>query len=214
MTSPVFVYAVLRQLHFILSTWSQYFFRLIGSQVSPTTLAPSPSETVSTLCYIFELYSAHDRLHWKTHANITRRLTLIIHQLCLLVTTGFGEYHDGSVDVYVDNGSGYGLVSLSGKEHVQGEFVVDRCYDRIDGIQIRSNSNNGWLGMVELSTDGKRSYNPFICSNCTGTMNVMPIVVDTDWDGWGGPIAMCLGGSICSLEVSAIIELFLFLLIM
>jgi len=135
--------------------------------VSPTTLAPSPSET-----------------------------------LCLLVTTGFGEYHDGSVDVYVDNGSGYGLVSLSGKEHVQGEFVVDRCYDRIDGIQIRSNSNNGWLGMVELSTDGKRSYNPFICSNCTGTMNVMPIVVDTDWDGWGGPIAMCLGGSICSLEPS------------
>ncbi len=56
--------------------------------------------------------------------------------------------------------------------------------------------------MFELSTDGKKSYNPFICSNCTGTMDIMPIVVDADSDGWEGPIAMCLDGAICSLAVS------------
>ncbi len=113
------------------------------------------------------------------------------------------------MDIYVDDGSGYTLVSLSGKTHQSGDVVLDRCYDRIDGVQVGCASCVRWVGIVELSTDGKRSYDPFICSNCTGIMNAMPIVIDADSDGWEGPNAMCLGGVICSLAVSAK-ELFLF----
>ncbi len=93
------------------------------------------------------------------------------------------------------------MASEPGKYYRTKEVVVDQCYNHIDGVQIGSNNDDGWLGMVELSTDGKKTYNPLICSDCNGAVSVMPIAVDGNFD-FTGPFAQCLGGAICTLLVS------------
>mmetsp|Transcript_2965 Transcript_2965/g.6510 ORF Transcript_2965/g.6510 Transcript_2965/m.6510 type:complete len:1386 (+) Transcript_2965:77-4234(+) len=110
-----------------------------------------------------------------------------------------GNKDDAYVDVFVDSGSGYVTVSTPGKPDAASEVVVDQCFEKILGIQVKNDNNIAWTGTIELSTDGKVTYSPFTCSSCTGITMTMPIAVD----GYGGSndltTTRCPYGVACSL---------------
>mmetsp|Transcript_30066 Transcript_30066/g.49264 ORF Transcript_30066/g.49264 Transcript_30066/m.49264 type:complete len:404 (+) Transcript_30066:258-1469(+) len=126
-------------------------------------------------------------------------------QKCLMVTTGTpSEFSGGGVDVFVDSGSGYVMVSTPGKHHGEGEIVIDQCFHTIVGVQVSNQSVIGWAGVFELSSDGRVTYFPLTCSDCTGTTNTMPISVDGD-DTFASDelTTWCFNGATCTLSVAA-----------
>ena len=126
-------------------------------------------------------------------------------QNCLRVTTGNSYNYDGPLNVFVDSGSGYVTVSTPGKHHGKGEIVIDQCFHTIVGVQVSNQSVIGWAGVFELSTDGKVSYFPLTCSDCTGTTNTMPISVDGDNTFASDELTTwCFDGATCTLSVSII----------
>ena len=121
-----------------------------------------------------------------------------------MVTTGNGDTFDGPVNVFVDSGSGYVLISTPGLyRYVKGEIVIDQCFHTIVGVQVSNQDNDGWVGSFELSTDGKATYLPLICSDCngSGTTNTMPIYVDGDGYMASAITTRCFLGSKCTLTV-------------
>jgi len=116
---------------------------------------------------------------------------------CLMVTTGTssGGFRGGPVNVFVDSGNGYILLSVEGYVYREGETVLDQCFDTIVGVQVSNDSTNGWVGSFELSRDGKASYHQLMCSDCSGNSNAMPIAVDGNGDSLSG----CLDGKNCTL---------------
>ena len=84
-----------------------------------------------------------------------------------------------------------------------GEVVLDRCFDRIDTIQITGPDDNGWKGSILFSTDGKETYSPFVCYGCTGDSDLTNnIAVDGNDNGGVDGIANCLNGDVCTLRIS------------
>eukprot|EP00581_Thalassiosira_minuscula_P004332 CAMPEP_0183747148 /NCGR_PEP_ID=MMETSP0737-20130205/67116_1 /TAXON_ID=385413 /ORGANISM="Thalassiosira miniscula, Strain CCMP1093" /LENGTH=753 /DNA_ID=CAMNT_0025982857 /DNA_START=9 /DNA_END=2270 /DNA_ORIENTATION=+ len=114
---------------------------------------------------------------------------------CLRVTTGDAPATSGPVDIFLDSGSGLNLLSNSGRVYAPKEVVVDQCFDTIIGIQVSNQSPDGWAGSFELSTDGRATYYPLMCPDCTGITNSMPISVDGDYNSFGG----CLNGKNCTI---------------
>jgi len=150
----------------------------------------------------------------KNNSEISTQLTqhesLVFYLYCIRVTTGSGENNGGYVDVQVDNGSGYVTVSTPGKYYNTSEVVLDRCFDKILGVQVKNEKTDAWTGTIELSTDGRMSYSPFTCSNCIGRTNTMLIVVDGNADSTDQASTRCHNGATCSLEVSMRIRIFCF----
>ena len=139
-----------------------------------------------------------------TYSDLCRLSVLFLYssQNCLRVTTG-SVASDRPVNVFVDSGSGYVEVSTPGKYYGQGATVIDQCFDTIVGVQVSNQSTDTWAGVFELSTDGKATYVPLICSDCTGTTNTMPIVVDGNDDATElGYTTWCFGGAKCTLTVN------------
>ena len=101
--------------------------------------------------------------------------------------------------MFVDSGSGYVIVSTTGKSYGLGEAVIDQCYDTIVGVRVSNEDTDGWVGVFELSTDGNSTYVPLICSDCTGTTNTMPIAVDGNGDGGNQTMTWCFEGATCTL---------------
>ena len=110
---------------------------------------------------------------------------------------------DGSVNVFVNSGNGYVNVTALGTHYNQGEIVLDQCFDTIVGVQVNNKNSDGWTGDFELSTDGKSTYVPLICSDCTGTTITMPITVDLDDNDSSLHTTWCFGGATCTLEVGS-----------
>eukprot|EP01083_Nonionella_stella_P060627 158231_1 len=119
---------------------------------------------------------------------------------CLRATTGSTLSDEGGIHVSVDSGNGYDKVSA--KDYFsKGEIVIDQCFDTIVGVQVNSISIDGWSGVFELSTDGKSTYVPMICSDCAGETGTMPIRIDMDENTpLDFPITTtCYGGATCTL---------------
>ena len=119
-----------------------------------------------------------------------------------MVTTGTSTHNGGPVNVFVDSGSGYIQVNTPGISYVTGVTVADQCFDTIVGVQVSNDGNDAWVGSIELSMDGKTTYYPLVCSDCTGKSNAMPIVVDGNADSWDQAMTWCLRGAMCTLTVS------------
>mmetsp|Transcript_4530 Transcript_4530/g.8414 ORF Transcript_4530/g.8414 Transcript_4530/m.8414 type:complete len:150 (+) Transcript_4530:417-866(+) len=135
--------------------------------------------------------------------QLTQHESLVFCFYCMRVTTVSGENNGGYVDVQVDSGRGYVTVSTPGKYYNTSEVVLDRCFDKILGVQVKNENTDAWAGTIELSTDAKRTYSPFTCSNCNGTKNTtMPIVVEGDNNSIDQTSTRCHNGATCSIEVS------------
>ena len=108
----------------------------------------------------------------------------------------------GYVNITLNSGSGYELVSNVTKKYQAGEVVLEACYPTVEGIQVTGPDNNGWEGNIEWSIDNKQTYNPFKClpGQCTGATNAAtPIAVDLNSNGGGEDICNCLNGDLCTL---------------
>ena len=120
---------------------------------------------------------------------------------CLLITTGSGQYDNGYLDVYVNTGDGYDMVTAPETNWPAGSEVLNQCYAGLVGVQVTNSQTNAWAGSIESSTDGKITYSAMECINCTGDVSTTEyIVVDGDDNGTGD--TKCLNGSagnVCTL---------------
>ena len=130
-------------------------------------------------------------------------------RLCVRIVTSSGDAADGSLDVAVDEGSGYSWVT-TGRAWAKGENVYAQCYAALTGVQLRNPSRNGWIGTVEYSRDGGVTYDSFLCAfGCTanpppcnkGDCFPGDMVVDGDRDGIDYGQTSCLDGATCTFSL-------------
>ena len=110
------------------------------------------------------------------------------------ITTTVG---DGTLDVEVDDGSGYASVT-TGVSWAKGSTVLDAWYHTLSGVRVRNPTTDGWVGAIEYSSDGGVTYAPFVCTDCTKGSSTALIAVDGDSSSAGHPTT-CLGGATCTL---------------
>ena len=117
----------------------------------------------------------------------------------LRITTGATSYFDGTLDVGLDDGSGFAWVRQTGTTWAKGSTVLDKSYATLLELKVRNPTIDGWVGAIEYSYDGGQSYTPFVCVDCTGGTNAAEIFVDGDDDG-GAHLSRCVNGRTCSLR--------------
>ena len=127
---------------------------------------------------------------------------------CILITTGTDTYDNGFVDVSVDVGDGYNMVTTLDINYDKESVVLDECFVNLKSVQVSNQQNNAWAGRIESSVDNKVSYVPMTCLDCDGTVDTTEyIVVDGDNNGTGD--TKCLdgiAGNTCTLINLATLE--------
>jgi len=119
----------------------------------------------------------------------------------LRITTGsFQNWNAGTLDVGVDDGSGYAWVT-TGQIWAVGSTVLDASYEMLSGVKVRNPTNDGWEGAIEYSSDGGVSYVPFVCTDCTKGSSTARIFVDGNFNPGGFETSACANGATCSLQV-------------
>lgn len=129
---------------------------------------------------------------------------------CVIVTTlddptlEGSKSPDGYVKIEVDSGSGYVLENEEDKEYAQGDVVLNKCFETIEGIQISGPDTNGWWGSVMWYENGSYDPKPFVCvDKCTGNTDITdPIAVDKNGNGGDDNVVNCLDGDVCTLRMS------------
>ena len=116
---------------------------------------------------------------------------------CLRIVTGTDAYNNGTLDVYIEQGSGYEAVT-SGASWSSGETVVQACYATLNAVRVTNPTTDAWSGSVYLSEDGGE-YLPLFCSDCTEEGSSAYIAVDGDSNGAFLASTNCLNGAWCSL---------------
>ena len=81
--------------------------------------------------------------------------------------------------------------------------VLDECYSGFVGVQVSNSQTNAWAGGVEFSVDGKASYSPMQCVDCTTGTSTEYIVVDGDDNGKG--VTKCLNSNVCTMKTEEIV---------
>ena len=112
----------------------------------------------------------------------------------------------GKVNVFVDSGNGEGCVleTISvDKSYNNGQEVMNNCYDGLEGVQVHGPSSNAWGGVISLLFDDGNNWTPFVCLDCTGSSNTMPIAVSGDGTDFGWS-TKCKNGATCTLVLSIV----------
>ena len=117
----------------------------------------------------------------------------------LRITTGTSISAGGTLDVEVDDGSGYAWVT-TGQAWALGSTVLDASYHTLSGVRVRNPTGDGWVGAIEYSSDGGVTYAPFVCTDCTKGSSTANIAVDGDSDGPNAPTT-CQDGTTCALQI-------------
>eukprot|EP00964_Phaeocystis_antarctica_P099526 scaffold65379_cov71-Phaeocystis_antarctica.AAC.1 len=115
----------------------------------------------------------------------------------LRITTGTSASDVGTLDVEVDDGSGYAWVS-TGQAWALGSTVLDASYQTLSGVRVRNPTSDGWVGVIEYSSNGGISFAPFVCTDCTKGYSTAIIAVDGNSDGVA--TTTCLNGATCALQ--------------
>ena len=140
----------------------------------------------------------------------TRKMQESQEQLtCIFITTGTNPSNDGYLDVLVNVGNGYNMVTTAGILYQQGEVVLDECYANLVGVQVTNNNQNDWAGSILSSLNNNDSpYSAMKCLDCTGPVDTAEsIVVDGNSNSSGD--TECLNGStgnVCTLINTATLE--------
>ena len=144
--------------------------------------------------------AARSRLVWHTDWSVSRagfKICAPRTRYRLRITTGTSTFDDGTLDVEVDDGSGYASVITDGVNWAREEVVLDASYHTLLGVRVRNPATNGWIGAIEYSLDDGVTYTPFVCTDCTKGYSTARIAVDGDSD-FSGPTT-CLDGATCTL---------------
>ena len=128
---------------------------------------------------------------------------------CVFIATGTNPTDSGYLDVLVDVGNGYTMVTTPEILYEQGEVVLDECYANLVGVQVTNTNQNGWTGSIQSSLDDKASpYSAMKCLDCTGPVDTAESI-EVDGNGNGSGDTECLNGSsgnFCTLINIATLE--------
>lgn len=117
---------------------------------------------------------------------------------CIRVRTGGGAGNDGDVKLLVN--SGQGLTQVAAGSYSRGQEVLNQCYNDVHAIQITTDSTNAWVGSVELSVNGGKTFFPGTCTTCGGTTrSTAKLVIDGNTDDKSQASTQCLGGKTCEI---------------
>ena len=165
---------------------------------SPVTSKPTSSPSASPVSAPFPIEETQSP---SSSTNLPSLSPVPQEPTCLLITTGNGRYDNGYLDVLVDTGNGYDVVTTTGVKYTQDEVVLDECYSGLVGVQVTGPDTNAWAGSIVSSVDYKASYSPMKCTDCTGTLDTTEyIVVDGNDNGSGDTECLDgIGGNVCTL---------------
>ena len=122
-------------------------------------------------------------------------------QTCLVIVTGTESNNEGTVDVSVDEGDGYAVVT-SGKSWGLNETVFEACYATLLGVRVTNPTSDAWQGLVEI-LDEEGRYVPLECVDCGTGSSTTKIIVDGDsYTGSNTARTKCLDASTCTLILS------------
>eukprot|EP00966_Prymnesium_polylepis_P298236 6891541-Prymnesium_polylepis.1 len=124
--------------------------------------------------------------------------------LCLLVTTGTGQYSSGTLNLGIDEGSGVSWQVTGTGVHGAGSQVFSACYSTFVSASVTNPTTDGWMGEIQFSSDSGTTYGQMVCTGCaTGTCNKgacsSPYIFDLDPDNANNNYATtrCNGGATC-----------------
>lgn len=81
-------------------------------------------------------------------------LLIFYSQICLKVVTSSTKDAAGGLNVFVDSGDGYVKETDDEVTYKKGQVIMEKCYNRIEGIQVAGPSTNAWAGIFSISLDG------------------------------------------------------------
>ena len=107
----------------------------------------------------------------------------------------------GSLEVEVDQGSGYEEWANQGTPWYKG-LSRQASYEALVGVRVQNPTpNSTWLGAVEYSSDGGRSYAPLVCTSCIGNSRTATIVVGTGKNVHVDLTQAAACGEVCHLAI-------------
>jgi len=122
---------------------------------------------------------------------------------CLRIVTGEGIDDSGHLRVMVEISGKNGSVSVQAAEGFfsRSSTVLDTCWGQVLSVRVQSSGPDSWLGSVELSSDGRVSFGPMRCSECTPSSSRTIFVASTGESRTSGAPAQaaCLSGVACEL---------------
>jgi len=123
---------------------------------------------------------------------------------CLRIATGDGIDDSGHLRVMLEVGGSNGSVSVRAAEGFfnRSSTVLDKCWGQVLSVRVQSSGLDSWLGSVEWSPDGRVSFGPMRCSECTsGSSSRDMFVASTGQSRISGEHAQasCLNGRACEL---------------
>ena len=170
------------------------------SSCPATTDGAQSCSSTNNQAYQLSVNEVCDAIHTNVKLNLLSMFDIFSNKPnCLRITTDTKRYSNGYLIVYVDYGNGYEKIADSSFHF--GEIVVDDCYPALVGVKVTQGSDTGaWIGTIELSNDGGKTYNNMKCSDgCTcgdnGCFPTMPVCVDGNSDAVGVADVYCLGSS-------------------
>ena len=118
---------------------------------------------------------------------------------CVKVVTGNEQYADGTLEFFVDN-----VLQSPSKSFAFNETVLDECFTNLDKIQVKSPSNDGWIGNIVVTKNGLKKE--LECINCCGPKFNGTIFTDGDGNcnSFIPNYAQCLNGNTCTLKIKVL----------
>jgi len=130
---------------------------------------------------------------------------------CLKVKTGIESHNQGILYMDVDSGKGPVALPWTSEKHffVRGQTVIEKCFENeIKSIAVWNDTNNCWVGTIELSAEYGADYQNATCADCTNRPSALKpgrnvIAVDGNND-WHTPAARCSLGRHCNITVEPV----------
>lgn len=109
----------------------------------------------------------------------------------LIITTGTGTDNGGTLNVKVDEGSGFLDKVWSTTNHRKGSEVLDACFSDIQNIAVANPTTDAWAGTIRITKLGLKVETH--CDDCAGTYTTdSKVVIDGNGDGADQAPAQCL----------------------
>ena len=121
---------------------------------------------------------------------------------CIKVVTGTGDYADGPVTVYVDEGVGFEAATTINKEYGEGATVLIKCYDNLKAVRMQNIGDNKWIGSVAFARTLTGPFEAGSCTtSCTKQGSTSRISLAGDGDPSDSATAMCQYSKMCDINV-------------
>jgi len=72
----------------------------------------------------------------------------------LIISTGGGQWDDGTLNVKVDEGDGFVERVYKTTKHAKGSKVLDACFSELVNVAVANPTDNAWAGTMEIKKNG------------------------------------------------------------